>query len=181
MRGSRSCGARRSRDARSSSFAGGGGGACGGSGGGGGRARGGLGRRARRNPEERQRVALAADQDAVRGVAAAPNRAARLEPAQRRETQGHVRLRRLRSAGVLFGDEIRQQNRMAELLSTATERDRHRNRPPVAVAAHRGALQALWRTSGPRLRGWPTADWSAVLHEWGRLEVHPRRAGLSAI
>src|SRR5262249_37064354 len=131
------------------------------------------GRRRVRNPEERQRVAFAPDQDAVRGIAAAPNRAARLESAQRRETQEHVRLRGLRSTSVLFGDEIRQQNWVAGLLSTATQRDRHGNRPPVAVAAHRGALQPLWRTSGPRLRGWPTADRSAVLHEWGCLEVHP--------
>ena len=38
------------------------------------------------------------------------------QPAQRREAQGHVPLRRLRSAAVRVGAEVRQRHRLAELL-----------------------------------------------------------------
>ena len=54
---------------------------------------------------------------AIRGAAAAPHRNPWFEPAQPRETQRRILLRRLRSAAVLLGGEIRQPHRLAELLA----------------------------------------------------------------
>src|SRR5215831_1813556 len=138
------------------------------------------GRRQLRNPEERQRMARHPHQGAIRRVAAAPYRIRRLESAQRREAQGHVCLRGLRSSAVLLGDQIRQQDRLAELLSAATERDRHRHRLPVAAATHGSALPALRRASGPCLRGRTAAHGIALLHQRRRPEIPARRSGLTA-
>ena len=44
------------------------------------------------------------------------------EPAAEGEAQGHLRLRRLRPAAVLVGDQIRQRHRLAELLEAARQR-----------------------------------------------------------
>ena len=48
----------------------------------------------------------------------ARHRAAVHQPAQRREAQGHLRLRRLRPAAVLLRDQVRKRHRLAELLSS---------------------------------------------------------------
>ena len=60
----------------------------------------------------------------------ARHRAAVHEPAQRREAQGHLRLRRLRPAAVLVRDQVRKRHRLAELLSSRC-RTRSRHRPTV--------------------------------------------------
>ena len=58
--------------------------------------------------------------------------------------------------------EIRQPDRLAELLSSAGERDRHRDRPRPAAAAHRSALPPLRRTSRPRVRRWAASTGCAT-------------------
>src|SRR5262249_59670109 len=67
----------------------------------------------------------------------------------------------------------------AELLGTAAGRVRDLDRPPAVLPAHRGALPALRRTSRPRVRGRAAADGTALLHEWDRAEVPPRRSRLT--
>src|SRR5262249_57090984 len=110
----------------------------------------------------------------------APYRARGLEPAQRREAQGHVRLHGLRPSAVLVGDQIRQQDRLAELLSAAAGRGGHRHRLPVAAATHRGALPALRRAIWPCLRRRTAAPGIALLHPTRSLENRGRRSGLTA-
>ena len=82
---------------------------------------------------------------------------------------------------VLLGDEVRQQDRVAELLPAVAECDRHRHRLCPAGAAHRGALPPLRRTSRPRVPGWTAADGPALLHQRGRAVVCSRRSGVRRI
>ena len=70
-------------------------------------------------------------------------------------------------------DEIRQRDRLAELLSAAAECGRHPHRPRAADPAHRGALPALRRASRPRVFRRAAADRAALLHERRRDEVCP--------
>jgi hypothetical protein len=86
---------------------------------------------------------------------------------------------RPRACAVLVGDQIRQQDRLAELLSAAAGRSGHRHRLPVATAAHRGALPAVRRTFGPCLRGWTAAHGIALLYQRRSLEIFARRARLT--
>ena len=76
----------------------------------------------------------------------------------------------------LFASEhqVRQRHRLAELLRAARQRHRHDQRPQLLHGAHRGALPALRRPSGPRVRRRPEADRPALLHERRRAEVHRR-------
>ena len=82
-----------------------------------------------RDREERRGMAAPAD---ARGTttccATHGTERAGIEPAQQREAQGHLRLRRLRPAAVLLRDQVRERHRLAELLSAAAERGR-RPRP----------------------------------------------------
>ena len=102
-----------------------------------------------------------------------------LEPAQSRKAQRHLCLRRLRAAAVLLGDEIRQQDRLAELLSRRCRTRIGTSTDHVLLrAAHRGALPPLRRTSRPCLRRRAAADGPALLHQRRRADIPPRRAGL---
>ena len=122
-------------------------------------------RREIRDRKDRRGMARAADAAAIRDPAQARHRAAGLEPAPQGEAQGHLRLRRLRPAAVLLGDQIRQRHRLAELLSAAAKRRRQDRGPHVRDDAHRSALPPLRRPSRPRLRRRAAADRPALLHE----------------
>ena len=87
-------------------------------------------------------------------------------PAQPGKAQGHVRLRRLRPAAVLLGDQVRERHRLAELLQAVAERGRRVHGSLAGHPAHRGSLPPLRRTSRPRLQRRPQADGAALLHEW---------------
>ena len=62
--------------------------------------------------------------------------------------------------------------------SRSTTRSAHR-RQELLHDAHGSALPPLRRSPRPRVRGRPTADGSALLHERRRLEVRPQGDGLS--
>ena len=120
-----------------------------------------------RDRKDRCGMARAADAAAIRDPAQAGHRAPGLEPAAQGASQGHLRLRRLRPAAVLLGDEIRERHRLAELLSAAGKRRRQDRGPHLRDAADRNSLPPLRRPSRPRLRRRAEADRPALLH--GRL------------
>ena len=66
----------------------------------------GASRREIRGRKDRRRMARAADAAAIRNPAQARHRTAGIEPAPEGKAQGHLRLRRLRPAAVLLGDQI---------------------------------------------------------------------------
>ena len=101
-----------------------------------------------------------------------------LEPARSRSARGHLRLCRLRFAVVLVGNEIRQQDRVAELLPAAARCRRYRDRPCSAAAAYRSPLPAMRWSFGPRLRRWPAAYRIALLHQRRGIDILARRTGL---
>ena len=68
-----------------------------------------------RSHQDRGGVARYPDARAVRGAARGGDRAGRHQRAPRRAPQGHVRLRRLRPAALLLGEEVRFRHRLAEL------------------------------------------------------------------
>src|SRR5687767_7134522 len=67
--------------------------------------------------------------------------------------------------------EIRQRYGLAQLLAAARSCGRHERGPELADGAHGSALRWMWRTSGPRVRGWPAADRAAVLHQRRRNDL----------
>ncbi len=99
-------------------------------------------------------------------------------PLNQEKRKGIFSLRGLRSAAVFVRDEIRERNRLAELLSSAAECGRHPHRLCPADPAHRGALPALRRASRPRVFRRAAADRAALLHERRCHEVHARRSSL---
>src|SRR5690606_36263525 len=111
------------------------------------------------------------DAGAVLRAPQARHRVCVLEPPRQDLQSRHVSLRGLRPAAVLFGDEVRQYDRLAELLGTSRQGDRDLRRPHPLDDADRSALQPLRRTLGPRLRRRPEADGAALLHEWRSSEV----------
>ena len=74
------------------------------------------------------------------------------EPAQQREAQGDVRLRRLRAAALRVADQIRQRHRMAELLPEHRRPGRDLGGPQAHPSAHRVSLRPVRRPSRSRLR-----------------------------
>src|SRR3546814_1500328 len=99
----------------------------------------------------RWRVEKAADPIPVQGAARGGDRAALHQPAERRASRRHLRLRRLRAAALFEPDQVRKRHRLAELLGAAERRDRERDRPQDPLYAHRGALPALRWASGAYL------------------------------
>src|SRR3546814_19672914 len=70
-----------------------------------------------------------ADPIPVQGAARGGDRAALHQPAERRASRRHLRLRRLRAAALFEPDQVRKRHRLAELLGAAERRDRDRDRP----------------------------------------------------
>src|SRR3546814_16491540 len=106
----------------------------------------------------RWRVEKAADPIPVQGAARGGDRAALHQPAERRASRRHLRLRRLRAAALFEPDQVRKRPRLAELLGAAETRDRDRDRPQARLSAHRGALPALRLASGAYLDRPATTD-----------------------
>ena len=104
---------------------------------------------------------------AFRWLRAAPASAAEKFEIEKTASQGYLRLRRLRSAIVLLGDEIRERYRLAEFLSAARGRRRQDRGQDLRDVAGRNSLPPLRRPSRPRLRRRAEADRPALLH--GRL------------
>src|SRR5690606_18090908 len=98
-----------------------------------------------------------------------------LEPAERRETAGAIRLRRLRAAAVHVRDEVRQRHGLAELLHDHPGSFRDEARFRAVLAAHRVPLCALRRTPWPRVRRRPAADSRTVVQQRSRVAL--RRGG----
>src|SRR6185503_15034701 len=71
-------------------------------------------------------------------------------------------------------DEIRQQNRMAELFYGHSRRLGNQDRPQTVRGTHRISLREVRRASGPRVRGRTRTDGSALLQQRRRAEVHSR-------
>src|SRR5689334_23159549 len=95
-----------------------------------------------------------------------------VEPTRVRTSQGHLFLCRLRSSPVLLGYEIRERDRLAELLSSVAARHRDQLRQEFFRGPHRSALPALRRTSRTRIRRRAETDRLALLHGRRRFEVH---------
>ena len=102
-------------------------------------------------------------------------------PLNQEKRQGTYRLRRLRPAIVLVGNEIRQPHRLAELLPAACERAWQQARLCSDDPAHRGALPSLRWTSRTCLRGRPAADRPALLHQRHCDEVLARRRNVGRV
>src|SRR5665213_1622645 len=85
-------------------------------------------------------------------------------------------MRRLRSAAVHCRHEIRERQRMAELLRAAGRggrRDDDGSEP--RDGADGGALRELWRPSWSSVSRWPEADGPALLHERCLARVRSRQ------
>src|SRR6185312_5687629 len=88
---------------------------------------------------------------------------------------GLLRLRRLRPAAVLLGDQIRERDRLAELLSAARKCRRQDRRPDFRDTADRNSLPPLRRSPRSRVRRWAEADRLALLHGRPRAAVSSGR------
>ena len=75
---------------------------------------------------------------------------------------------RLRAAGLLGGDEVRERDRVAKLHGPAGERHRHVGRSQSVRGPHRGSLPPVRRPPRSRVRRRAAADGQALLHEWCR-------------
>ena len=84
-------------------------------------------------------------------------------------------MRRVRVAPVQLGDEVRERDRLAELLEAASPRRRHSRRSQPHDGANRSALRALRRAFGARIRRWPETHGPALLHERPGAAVPRRR------
>ena len=85
-------------------------------------------------------------------------------PLNKREAQGHLRLRRLRAAAVFVGDEIRKRHRLAELLPAAAGRGGDLDRPlaarwraPRCIAAAAAVISAMCSRTARRRPACATA------------------------
>src|SRR5208337_84224 len=83
-------------------------------------------------------------------------------------------MRLLRDCALQLRYQVRVGDRMAELLRAdcATEHP-YRNGSLLVHDPHRGAVCAMRRASGTRLRRWPGAHGPALLYELGGTELHP--------
>src|SRR5437870_2296645 len=81
--------------------------------------------------------------------------------------KGNLLLRGLRQSVVQFGCKIRFGNWMAEFLATDWRRCGHCSKPFKFRRRHRGYLRPVRLASWACVRGWPKADRSALLHEFG--------------
>jgi hypothetical protein len=70
-------------------------------------------------------------------------------PAQHRASRGHLRLRRLRAPQLLIAHQVRQRNRLAELLAAFAQRRAGQQRRQFRHGSDRGSLPALRRPSRP--------------------------------
>ena len=95
-------------------------------------------------------------------------------PLNHEKRSGHVRLRRVRPGALRLRYQVREWDRLAQLLAAAPQCRGHDGRSQLLHGSHRGALRAVWQPSGPPLRGWSEADWIALLHERPRTEVQAR-------
>ena len=93
--------------------------------------------------EDARRVARPAPGGVVRGPLPGGDRAARVEPAEPREARGDVRVRRLLSAAFRVGGEVRERDRLAELLRADRGQPGHETRLQDDPAAHRVPLRPL--------------------------------------
>ena len=93
------------------------------------------------------------------------HRAAFHKSAAEGASQGHIRLRRLRTAAVLLDDQVRERHGLAELLEAAAARGRRAGRPQPADGAHRNPVLALRRPPRPCVQRRAEADRPALLHE----------------
>src|SRR6516164_5095839 len=84
-----------------------------------------------------------------------------LRPAQG-ETAGHLRLRGLWSAVVPGRNQVRERNRLAELLQSDPRRDRRDRGHELRHATHGGSLLALRRSPRTRLSRRAAADRAAL-------------------
>src|SRR5436190_13376520 len=107
----------------------------------------------------------AVDAGTVSRASRARHRAAWHESAESRETSGDVRLRRVRSAALYVGDQIRKWHRVAELLQANRRGYRHHDRYQLRDATRGGALLTMRGTPRSRISGWSGADGRALLHE----------------
>ena len=132
-------------------------------------------RRSRRSRSPKvTRNGASAHSGAVPGAARARHRARGDQPAGQGVRQGHLPLRGVRAGALLVGHEVRQPDRVAVLLRAARQRGGHHVGPELLHGAHRGALPALRRPPGPRLRRRPAAHRAALLHERRRAQVRQR-------
>jgi len=95
------------------------------------------------------------------------------QPVRRQPPEGTLSMRMLRQRTVQLGHQVRVGHGMAELLRADSERecpDRCRSFP--LHDPHRGAVRAMRRASGARLRRRPAADRPALLHEFRGTEIH---------
>src|SRR5258705_7722951 len=97
-------------------------------------------------------MAQAVEAGAIQCAAPAWYRAAVYQSAEFGKAQGYFCLCRLRLACVRLGHEIRKRHRLAELLSTASQRSRNVRGPFAPDAADRSALPPLRRSSWSPIR-----------------------------
>src|SRR5438270_5548664 len=110
----------------------------------------------------------AAHARAIRCRTQARYRARVLGQVPRDQGARRLRLRLLRAAALLLGDQVRFGHRLAELLAAGRlQRRRREGGLGLVHDAHRGAVLALRRAPRPRLRRRPAADGAALLHEFG--------------
>src|SRR2546428_446283 len=89
-----------------------------------------------------------------------------------RAWRGCLPVRRVRPRPVQLREQVRLRNGLAELLAAdrAEPREGRARREP-RNGTRRGPLRAVWRAPRPRLRRWPAAHRSALLHQLRRAPV----------
>ena len=93
---------------------------------------------------------------------------------------GHVRLRRVPPAALRVDGQVRERDRLAQLLRRHSGPAGHEDRLQADPAAHGVSLRALRRPPGARLQGRPAADRPALLQQRRRAAVRARRRGAAA-
>ncbi len=143
-------------------------------------ARGGTGGRSPhgKDRENRCRVAGAVDARAVPRDAAARDGARLHGGVPRPPRGGHLPLRGLRSAAVFVGRQVRVGHGLAELFPAGGAGARGGTEgPQPRHGAHGGALRAVRRALGARVRRRAAADGAALLHQLRRAAVRAPDAG----
>lgn len=141
------------------------------------------------NRQDRRGVAGIADARAVPRDSAAGHGARLHGGVPRPPRAGHLPLRMLRSAAVFVGRQVRVGHGLAELFPAGGGgASGAAGGPRLRHGAHGGALRAVRRAPGARVRRWTAADGAALLHQFRRAALRAggaagqvRRAGGAAL